>query len=138
MEITRSPRTTRCDKLASKAVDIDLHHRAARTLFKLVESGLISLQPSSQNIGNVLSFAGSVYDKGAGYTVPYTVCGTAWASVPIESTREHCVGHAVETKCKGSPRCSRRARAGMAAGRGMRSEHQGPTVIRQAGADWGS
>jgi spermidine/putrescine transport system substrate-binding protein len=67
-------------KLASGAVDIDLHHSAATsTLFKLVDSGLI--QPLNKtyitNIGNVVaSLRDPYYDKGSVYTVPYTVFGT--------------------------------------------------------------
>ncbi len=67
-------------KLASGAVDVDLHHSAATsTLYKLVDSGLI--QPLNKtyltNIGNVsASLRDPYYDKGAVYTVPYTVFGT--------------------------------------------------------------
>jgi len=67
-------------KLASGAVDVDLHHSAATsTLFKLVDSGLI--QPLNKtyltNIGNVVaSLRDPYYDKGGVYTVPYTVFGT--------------------------------------------------------------
>jgi spermidine/putrescine transport system substrate-binding protein len=67
-------------KLASGAVDIDLHKSAATsTLFKLVDSGLI--QPLNKsyltNIGNVVaSLRDPFYDKGSTYTVPYTVFGT--------------------------------------------------------------
>ncbi len=67
-------------KLASGAVDIDLHHSAATsTLFKLVDSGLI--QPLNKtyltNFGNVVaSLRDPYYDKGSVYTVPYTVFGT--------------------------------------------------------------
>ncbi|MEY2445097.1 MAG: spermidine/putrescine transport system substrate-binding protein [Ilumatobacteraceae bacterium] len=67
-------------KLASGAVDIDLHHSAATTsLFKLVDTGLI--QPLNKtyltNIGNVVaSLRDPYYDKGGAYTVPYTVFST--------------------------------------------------------------
>ncbi len=67
-------------KLASGAVDIDLHKSASTsTLFKLVDSGLI--QPLNKtyltNIGNVVaSLRDPFYDKGGVYTVPYTVFGT--------------------------------------------------------------
>jgi len=67
-------------KLASGAVDIDLHHSAATsTLFKLVDSGLI--QPLNKtyltNIGNVVApLRDPYYDKGGTYTVPYTIFGT--------------------------------------------------------------
>ena len=67
-------------KLASGAVDVDLHHSAATsTLYKLVDSGLV--QPLNKsyltNIGNVsASLRDPYYDKGAVYTVPYTVFGT--------------------------------------------------------------
>ena len=67
-------------KLASGAVDVDLHHSASTTtLFKLVDTGLI--QPLNKtyltNIGNVAaSLRDPYYDKGAIYTVPYTVFST--------------------------------------------------------------
>jgi len=67
-------------KLASGAVDVDLHHSASTTtLFKLVDTGLI--QPLNKtyltNIGNVAaSLRDPYYDKGAVYTVPYTVFST--------------------------------------------------------------
>jgi spermidine/putrescine transport system substrate-binding protein len=67
-------------KLASGAFDVDLDMSAATdTLYKLVESGLI--QPLNKtyltNIGNVsASLRDPYYDKGAVYTVPYTVFGT--------------------------------------------------------------
>ena len=67
-------------KLASGAVDADLHHSAATdTLYKLVDSGLI--QPLNKtylaNIGNVAaSLRDPYYDKGSVYTVPYTLFGT--------------------------------------------------------------
>ena len=67
-------------KLASGAVDVDLHHSAATsTLFKLIESGLI--QPLNKsyitNIGNVVeALRDPYYDKGGIYTVPYTVFAT--------------------------------------------------------------
>lgn len=67
-------------KLASGAVDVDLHHSASTaTLFKLVESGLI--QPLNKtyltNFGNVAaSLRDPYYDKGSVYTVPYTVFST--------------------------------------------------------------
>jgi spermidine/putrescine transport system substrate-binding protein len=67
-------------KLASGAVDVDLHHSAATTtLFKLVDTGLV--QPLNKsyltNIGNVTSsLRDPYYDKGAVYTVPYTVFST--------------------------------------------------------------
>jgi spermidine/putrescine transport system substrate-binding protein len=67
-------------KLASGAVDVDLHHSASTTtLFKLVDTGLV--QPLNKtyltNIGNVTSsLRDPYYDKGAVYTVPYTVFST--------------------------------------------------------------
>ncbi|MEP7046726.1 MAG: spermidine/putrescine ABC transporter substrate-binding protein [Ilumatobacteraceae bacterium] len=67
-------------KLASGAVDVDLHKSAGTsTLYKLVDSGLI--QPLNKsyisNIGNIVaSLRDPYYDKGAVYTVPYTVFGT--------------------------------------------------------------
>jgi spermidine/putrescine transport system substrate-binding protein len=67
-------------KIASGAVDVDLDLSAATTtLFKLVDSGLI--QPLNKtyltNIGNVAaSLRDPYYDKGATYTVPYTVFST--------------------------------------------------------------
>ena len=67
-------------KLASGAVDVDVHHSASTaTLFKLVDTGLI--QPLNKsyltNIGNVkASLQNPYYDKGAVYTVPYTVFST--------------------------------------------------------------
>lgn len=67
-------------KLASGAIDIDLHHSAATsTLFKLVDSGLV--QPLNKtyltNFNNVsASLRDPYYDKGSTYTVPYTVFGT--------------------------------------------------------------
>jgi spermidine/putrescine transport system substrate-binding protein len=67
-------------KLASGAVDVDLHHSASTTtLFKLVDTGLI--QPLNKsyltNVGNVAaSLRDPYYDKGAVYTVPYTVFST--------------------------------------------------------------
>ena len=67
-------------KLASGAVDVDLHHSASTTtLFKLVESGLI--QPLNKsyltNAGNIkASLRDPYYDKGSVYTVPYTVFST--------------------------------------------------------------
>lgn len=67
-------------KLASGAFDVDLDLSAATdTLYKLVESGLI--QPLNKtyltNIGNVAAaLRDPYYDKGAVYTVPYTVFGT--------------------------------------------------------------
>jgi spermidine/putrescine transport system substrate-binding protein len=67
-------------KLASGAVDVDLHQSASTTtLFKLVDTGLI--QPLNKtyltNIGNVTSsLRDPYYDKGAVYTVPYTVFST--------------------------------------------------------------
>ena len=67
-------------KLASGAVDVDLHKSAGTsTLFKLIDSGLI--QPLNKsyitNIGNVVaSLRDPYYDKGGTYTVPYTVFGT--------------------------------------------------------------
>jgi len=67
-------------KLASGAVDVDLHHSASTTtLFKLVDSGLI--QPLNKsyltNAGNIkASLRDPYYDKGSVYTVPYTVFST--------------------------------------------------------------
>jgi spermidine/putrescine transport system substrate-binding protein len=67
-------------KLASGAVDVDLHQSAATsTLYKLVGSKLI--QPLNKsyltNVGNVVaSLSDPYYDKGAVYSVPYTVFGT--------------------------------------------------------------
>ena len=67
-------------KIASGAIDVDLHHSAATdTLFKLVDSGLI--QPLNKtyltNIGNVVaSLRDPYYDKGGTYSIPYTVFGT--------------------------------------------------------------
>lgn len=67
-------------KLASGAVDVDLHHSAATsTLYRLVESGLI--QPLNKsyltNFDNIsASLRDPYYDKGSTYTVPYTVFGT--------------------------------------------------------------
>ena len=67
-------------KLASGAVDVDLHQSASTTtLFKLVDTGLV--QPLNKtyltNIGNVTSsLRDPYYDKGAVYTVPYTVFST--------------------------------------------------------------
>ncbi|HEY0519096.1 MAG TPA: spermidine/putrescine ABC transporter substrate-binding protein [Ilumatobacteraceae bacterium] len=67
-------------KIASGAVDVDLHQSASTTsLFKLVDTGLI--QPLNKsyltNIGNVAaSLRDPYYDKGAKYTVPYTVFST--------------------------------------------------------------
>ena len=67
-------------KLASGAVDVDLHKSAGTsTLFKLIESGLI--QPLNKtyltNLGNVVaSLRDPYYDKGGTYSVPYAVFGT--------------------------------------------------------------
>jgi spermidine/putrescine transport system substrate-binding protein len=67
-------------KLASGAVVVDLHHSAATsTLYKLVDSGLV--QPLNKsyltNIGNVsAALRDPYYDKGAVYSVPYTLFGT--------------------------------------------------------------
>ena len=67
-------------KLASGAVDVDLHHSASTTtLFKLVDTGLV--QPLNKtyltNIGNVTSsLRDPYYDKGAVYTVPYVLYST--------------------------------------------------------------
>jgi spermidine/putrescine transport system substrate-binding protein len=67
-------------KIASGAVDVDLHHSASTTtLFKLVDTGLI--QPLNKtyltNINNVAAaLRDPYYDPGAVYTVPYTVFST--------------------------------------------------------------
>ena len=67
-------------KLASGAVDVDLHKSAGTsTLFKLIESGLI--QPLNKtyltNLGNVVaSLRDPYYDTGGVYSVPYAVFGT--------------------------------------------------------------
>ena len=67
-------------KIATGAVDVDLHHSASTTtLFKLMDTGLI--QPLNKtyltNIGNVASsLRDPYYDKGGTYTVPYTVFST--------------------------------------------------------------
>lgn len=64
-------------KLASGAVEVDVHHSCApSTLNRLIQGGL--LQPLNRsyltNRGNVLSsFDDPWYDKGSTYTVPYTV-----------------------------------------------------------------
>jgi len=67
-------------KLASGAVDVDLHHSAAtNSLFKLVDSGLIMPLNKTYltNIGNVAApLRDPYYDKGGTYTVPYTIFGT--------------------------------------------------------------
>lgn len=64
-------------KLASGAVEVDLHHSAApNTLDRLIAGGLLQpLNPSYlTNRGNILdSFADPWYDPGSRYTVPYTV-----------------------------------------------------------------
>jgi spermidine/putrescine transport system substrate-binding protein len=67
-------------KLATGAVEVDLHHSAApNTLNRLIDGGL--LQPLSHtyltNFNNVLDpFVDPWYDPGARYTVPYTVFST--------------------------------------------------------------
>lgn len=64
-------------KLASGAVEVDLHHSCVpSTLERLIQGGL--LQPLNRsyltNRGNVLSaFDDPWYDRGSTYTVPYTV-----------------------------------------------------------------
>ncbi len=64
-------------KLASGAVEVDVHHSCApATLSRLIDGGLLQpLNPSYlTNRGNVLSaFDDPWYDPGSTYTVPYTV-----------------------------------------------------------------
>jgi spermidine/putrescine transport system substrate-binding protein len=80
-------------KLASGAVEVDLHHSAApNTLDRLIAGGL--LQPLNKsyltNLGNVLdSFADPWYDPGSEYTVPYTVfsSGVAYRADRIDAAQ---------------------------------------------------
>jgi spermidine/putrescine transport system substrate-binding protein len=133
-------------KLASGAVDVDLHHSAGTsTLYKLVESGLI--QPLNKsyltNIGNVSSsLRDPYYDKGAVYTVPYTVFGTGIGfradKVDPKSVSWDTLW---DTKYKGVTSILDDVREGLA----MAMMHKGlkdvnttdPAVIKQAGADLG-
>lgn len=77
-------------KLATGAVEVDLHHSAApNSLDRLIAGGL--LQPLNKsyltNLGNILdSFADPWYDRGAVYTVPYTVfsSGIAYRSDRVD------------------------------------------------------
>ncbi|MGZ4772981.1 MAG: polyamine ABC transporter substrate-binding protein [Ilumatobacteraceae bacterium] len=133
-------------KLASGAVDVDLHHSAGTsTLYKLVESGLI--QPLNKsyltNIGNVsASLRDPYYDKGAVYTVPYTVFGTGIGfradKVDPKSVSWDTIWNPAY---KGVTSILDDVREGLA----MAMMHKGltdvntkdPTVIKQAGADLG-
>ena len=133
-------------KLASGAVDVDLHHIAGTsTLYKLIESGLI--QPLNKsyitNIGNVSSsLRDPYYDKGAVYTVPYTVFGTGIGfradKVDPKSVSWDTLW---DTKYKGVTSILDDVREGLA----MAMMHKGlkdvnttdPAVIKQAGADLG-
>jgi spermidine/putrescine transport system substrate-binding protein len=133
-------------RLASGAVDVDLHHSAGTsTLYRLVESGLI--QPLNKsyltNIGNVSSsLRDPYYDKGAVYTVPYTVFGTGIGfradKVDPKSVSWDTLW---DTKYKGVTSILDDVREGLA----MAMMHKGlkdvnttdPAVIKQAGADLG-
>lgn len=72
--------TESIQKLASGAVKVDVQHSvSASTIYKLIGGGLV--QPLNRsyltNFGNIQpSFADPFYDKGAKYSVPYTIYST--------------------------------------------------------------
>lgn len=133
-------------KLASGAVDVDLHHSAGTsTLYKLIESGLI--QPLNKsyltNIGNVSSsLRDPYYDKGAVYTVPYTVFGTGIGfradKVDPKSVSWETLW---DTKYKGVTSILDDVREGLAMAmmrKGLKDVNTtDPAVIKKAGADLG-
>jgi spermidine/putrescine transport system substrate-binding protein len=133
-------------KLASGAVDVDLHKSAGTsTLFKLVDSGLI--QPLNKsyltNIGNIVaSLRDPYYDKGGVYTVPYTVFGTG---IGFRSDRIEPASVSWETlwnpKYKGVASVLDDVREGLAMAmmrKGLTDVNTGDaTVIKKAGADLG-
>jgi spermidine/putrescine transport system substrate-binding protein len=133
-------------KLASGAVEIDLHHSAATaTLYKLVDSGLI--QPLNKtyltNVGNIdASLRDPGYDKGNTYTVPYTVfsTGIGFRADKVDAAK---VGWDTlwDPTYKGVASVLDDVREGLT----MAMMHKGltdvnttdPAVIKQAGADLG-
>jgi spermidine/putrescine transport system substrate-binding protein len=133
-------------KLASHAVDVDLHKSAGTsTLFKLIDSGLI--QPLNKtyltNIGNVVaSLRDPYYDKGSTYTVPYTVFGTG---IGFRSDRVDAAGVSWDTlwdpTYKGVASVLDDVREGLAMAmmrKGLTDVNTAdPGVIKQAGEDLG-
>ena len=131
-------------KLASGAVDVDLHKSAGTsTLFKLIESGLI--QPLNKsyltNIGNVVaSLRDPYYDKGGVYSVPYTVFGTG---IGFRADRVDPASVSWETlwdpQWKGVTSVLDDLREGLAMAmmrKGLTDLNTGdPAVIKQAGTD---
>ena len=131
-------------KLASGAVDVDLHKSAGTsTLFKLIESGLI--QPLNKsyltNIGNVVaSLRDPYYDKGGAYSVPYAVFGTG---IGFRADRVDPASVSWETlwdpQWKGVTSVLDDVREGLAMAmmrKGLTDVNTGdPAVIKQAGAD---
>ena len=131
-------------KLASGAVDVDLHKSAGTsTLFKLIESGLI--QPLNKsyltNIGNVVaSLRDPYYDKGGVYSVPYAVFGTG---IGFRADRVDTASVSWETlwdpQWKGVTSVLDDVREGLAMAmmrKGLTDVNTGdPAVIKQAGAD---
>ena len=131
-------------KLASGAVDVDLHKSAGTsTLFKLIESGLI--QPLNKsyltNIGNVVaSLRDPYYDKGGAYSVPYAVFGTG---IGFRADRVDPASVSWETlwdpQWKGVTSVLDDVREGLAMAMmrtGLTDVNTGdPAVIKQAGAD---
>jgi spermidine/putrescine transport system substrate-binding protein len=133
-------------KLASGAVDVDLHHSAATTtLFKLVETGLV--QPLNKsyltNIGNVVaSLRDPYYDKGGVYSVPYTVFSTG-IGFRADKVDAGTVSWDTlwDTKYKGVASLLDDVREGIAAAllrKGITDINTGdPKLINQAGDDLG-
>ncbi|MEP7201886.1 MAG: spermidine/putrescine ABC transporter substrate-binding protein [Ilumatobacteraceae bacterium] len=133
-------------KLASGAVDVDLHHSASTTtLFKLVETGLV--QPLNKtylgNIGNVAaSLRDPYYDKGAVYTVPYTVFSTG---IGFRADKVDAASVSWDTlwdpQYKGVTSLLDDSREGLAAAmlrKGLTDVNSAdPTIIKQAGDDLG-
>ena len=131
-------------KLASGAVDVDLHKSAGTsTLFKLIESGLI--QPLNKsyltNIGNVVaSLRDPYYDKGGVYSVPYAVFGTG---IGFRADRVDPANVSWETlwdpQWKGVTSVLDDLREGLAMAmmrKGLTDLNTGdPAVIKQAGTD---
>jgi len=133
-------------KLASGAVDVDLHHSASTTtLFKLVDTGLV--QPLNKtyltNIGNVTSsLRDPYYDKGSVYTVPYTVFSTG---IGFRADRVDAASVSWDTlwnpDYKGVTSLLDDAREGLTAAmlrKGVTDVNtEDPAVIKQAGDDLG-
>ena len=134
-------------KLASGAVNVDLHHSAATTsLFKLVDTGLI--QPLNKtyltNIGNVVAtLRDPYYDKGGVYTVPYTVfsTGIGFRADRVDDAASVSWDTLWNPKYKGVTSLLDDVREGLAAAmlrKGLTDVNTSdPAVIKQAGDDLG-